>query len=147
MLDKFIGDAVLAAFGFPFNSNSSISNTLTFSKQLIELGNSVMPKLLSKENEYIETGTRIGMSTGDIWAINIGENFPEITIIGNTISVASRLEKNSEVNGILIDNRTKERMQEVDKKLLSKLHKNETLLPPELVKGQLAPIRSWKVKN
>jgi len=72
MLDKFIGDAVLAVFGYPLPSQEAPCQAIRFAHALTAIGRSVMNDWQAELNAVIETGTRIGIATGDIWPINIG---------------------------------------------------------------------------
>jgi adenylate cyclase len=64
MLDKFIGDAVFAVFGYPLPSQEAPCQAIRFALSLTAIGRSVMNDWQAELNAVIETGTRIGIATG-----------------------------------------------------------------------------------
>ena len=91
IINKYIGDAIMAIFGVPLsNPNQALDAyncCLDMRKTLIELN-----KELEAENlPQIRFG--IGLHTGNVLAGNIGSNSRmEYTVIGDTVNVASRIE-------------------------------------------------------
>lgn len=146
MLDKFIGDAVLAIFGYPYQDDRSVINAIEFSKDLIILGKDILEQLLIQINELIETGTRIGCATGDVWPLDIGDGFLEMSLVGDTINLAARLEKKCSVNGILIDNRSRTAALVQDAISFKKENFLEKIIQPSDAKGQILPIKAWQSK-
>src|SRR4030042_5227059 len=93
MLDKFIGDAVLGVFGYPQGPNNSASNAIRFSLDLIKIGANILGEWKRLINAKISSGTRVGISTGDVWPINIGGGHGiNRTIFGVTVSLYARLQ-------------------------------------------------------
>lgn len=92
IVDKFIGDAVMALFGLPvandFHADMAVKTGIELKKIAEEL---------SKEWE-IEFGTklhvRVGINTGEVIAGNIGSKNKKIeyTVIGDNVNLSSRLE-------------------------------------------------------
>ena len=72
MLDKFIGDTVLAVFGYPHPKAEASCNAIRFARALTSIRPSVVSSWQAELNAVIDTGTRIGIATGDISPINIG---------------------------------------------------------------------------
>jgi class 3 adenylate cyclase len=143
MLDKFIGDAVLAVFGYPAPGEKDAIAAIRFAQDLIDIGREVLPLWLQELNAVIETGTRVGIATGDLWPINIGSSEIEITLLGDTINLAARLEKNSPPNEMLIDNRTKTKASREDNSFVDTLQLTQVQISPSSAKGQTFPIRAW----
>ena len=91
IINKYIGDAIMAIFGVPLpNENQALDAyncCLDMRKTLIKLN-----KELETENlPQINFG--IGLHTGNVLAGNIGSNSRmEYTVIGDTVNVASRIE-------------------------------------------------------
>lgn len=144
-LDKFIGDAVLAIFGYPEVVSSAPLRAVKFAADLIELGKNVLGNLVDMINESIETGTRVGIASGEISVLNIGQETIEISFVGDVINLAARLEHASEVNGMLIDNLSRKSIEGLDKSFLDLLALRERTLSLEEAKGQLTSIRAWQV--
>lgn len=143
MLDKFIGDAVLAVFGYPSSNDQTVPNVMKYATDLINLGNEVMTSWLGEINASISTGTRVGIANGNIWPLNIGTESLELSFLGDTINLAARLETNCAVNGVLIDNRTKTQLENHGGDVLWTLSKRP--LSPDSVKGQTQPITAWQL--
>ncbi len=145
ILDKFIGDAVLAIFNFPKKDVKSYINTLKFCSELIELGEVTFRNLLCKMDQSVETGTRVGIANGPIYTLNIGKEGIEVTFIGDKINFAARLEKNCELNGILISNRFYNKIQEEFFALWLSLDIEIKDLSPDEAKGQQLTTTSWQI--
>jgi class 3 adenylate cyclase len=145
VLDKFIGDAVLAIFNYPVATPQAARSAVLFCAELIRLGEEVTDELKASINEIIETGTRVGISSGPLWPLNIGSAHIEVSFVGDVINLASRLEKNCDVNGILVDNRIKTNLSRTAAKFLPKLKLRSRTLDQQSVKGQLMDIQAWQV--
>jgi class 3 adenylate cyclase len=143
MLDKFIGDAVLAVFGYPEVTPASPVNALRFAQVLIQIGREVTEAWQAELNAVIATGTRVGVASGDIWPINIGESGVEVTLLGDTINLTARLEKNCAVDHFLIDNRTHTACRRHDTAFVESLGLQQLVIPAADAKGQAFPIRAW----
>lgn len=145
ILDKFIGDAVLAIFNYPKKGKDSYLNTLKFCSELILLGNETFQNLLRKMDQSVETGTRIGVANGPIYTLNIGKGEIEVTFIGDKINFAARLEKNCDVNGILLSNRFCNKFSEEFFDLWQSIEIKERELSPDDAKGQQLPTKCWQI--
>jgi len=143
MLDKFIGDAVLAVFGYPRPTREAPCSAIRFAQTLGAIGRNVMADWQAELNAVIDTGTRVGIATGDIWPINIGRSGIEIALLGDTINLAARLEKNCEVDKLLLDNRTHTAGQRADAAFIESLSLQQVVIPAVDAKGQAFPIRAW----
>lgn len=106
VLDKFIGDATLAIFNYPKNDTRSITNAVKFACALISEGNKILFDLADSINEPVQTGTRIGMATGALRVLNIGDKGIQVSFVGDTINLAARLEKECVLNGLLSDHKS-----------------------------------------
>jgi adenylate cyclase len=96
-IDKYIGDAIMAVFGFPIIPY----NTDEIKKDAINAVNCAiaMEKELARFNKiWFEKGlpqikSRIGIYTGKVLAGSLGsEKRLEYTVIGDTVNIASRME-------------------------------------------------------
>lgn len=147
ILDKFIGDAVLAIFNYPRKNLTSYLNTIKFCSELIQLGEVTFQNLLSKMDQAVETGTRVGVSNGPIYTLNIGKGDIEVTFIGDKINFAARLEKNCEINGILVSNRFYNKLTQEFQELTKQLKIEKKDISPTDAKGQTMITSAWQVKN
>jgi len=91
ILDKYIGDAIMAVFGAPFSSQRDADNSVTAAIEM-------MRKLYEFNEERLKHGYNridigVGISSGDVILGNIGsEKRMDYTVIGDTVNLASRLE-------------------------------------------------------
>jgi class 3 adenylate cyclase len=143
MLDKFIGDGVLAVFGYPIPDSTSAANAVRFAQDVISIGNDVLSEWTGELNSVIPTGIRVGVSTGDIWPINIGSTQIEINLLGDTINLAARLEKNCQPGKFLLDNVTLVKSAREDSGFIGTLNLSEKQLRPDQAKGQRGTIKCW----
>ncbi|KZR64712.1 MULTISPECIES: adenylate/guanylate cyclase domain-containing protein [Prochlorococcus] len=93
LLDKFIGDSLMAEFGIPESRGdreealAAIRAALAMQKSLARLND----QLTAEQRSTLSQG--IGMHFGDLIAGNLGSSDRlEFTVIGATVNVASRLE-------------------------------------------------------
>lgn len=92
VVDKFIGDAVLAVFGFPDTGRMAANRSL-------ECANEIFGKLEEWTEERQARGLAavsigIGMHFGEAFVGVVGnESLLEFTVIGDTVNIAERLER------------------------------------------------------
>lgn len=139
-LDKFIGDAVLAIFGYPFKSAKSPENALQFSMELVALGKQILPTLQYRYE--ITTGTRVGITTGSVYVLNIGDGFYELSFISDDINLAARLESNCERDCVLIENKLILEAKQQKKSIINKIPL--TKRPLSNLQGQPATVIAWQ---
>jgi len=97
VVDKFIGDAVMAFWGPPFTGEKDharlacLAALEQFSK--LEELRRMMPELTGMRKNLPDINIRVGLSTGDLVVGNIGSNsLRSFTVMGDTVNTASRLE-------------------------------------------------------
>lgn len=105
MIDKFIGDAVMAVFGVPVEQPDHARNALRAAEEIqrwLEVGNAKWRKDLGRELHM-----SIGINSGVVLAGNIGsEKRMEYTVIGDGVNVAARLESLAQPGQILVSEET-----------------------------------------
>ncbi|MCK9224567.1 MAG: adenylate/guanylate cyclase domain-containing protein [Candidatus Muirbacterium halophilum] len=109
MVDKFIGDAVMAVFGAPISYSRPYVNA-------INAAISIQTKINKLKNKYPEIGIGIGINFGPAISGNIGTiDRLEYTAIGDTVNVASRLESISKAQEILINSNLNDKVKDIFK--------------------------------
>jgi adenylate cyclase len=107
VVDKFIGDAVMAYFGPPFVDESehpalACRACLAQLAALRELRTAI-PEITGLRKEAPQVDLRIGIATGDVVVGNLGsENAMSYTVIGDTVNLASRIESANRLYGTCI---------------------------------------------
>ncbi len=110
ILDKFVGDELMATFGALDKPGSAGQGPLNAVKAAIAMQDR-MKKLMSdfmfKGYPVFETG--IGINTGEVVMGNLGsKNRMDYTVIGDTVNVAARLEQMAKGNTIMVGEETYE---------------------------------------
>lgn len=140
IVDKFIGDAVMALFGLPVANDSHADMAVKTGIKLKKIAED-----LSREWES-ELGTklhvRVGINTGEVIAGNIGSKSKKIeyTVIGDNVNLSSRLEGVNKYFGTSVI---------ISSNVYSKLRKPEEFLFRELdtirVKGKDKAVTIYEV--
>lgn len=103
IIDKFIGDAVMAVFGVPdAQSNSELSG--------INCALSLLDKVKSwndyrTQAQQPEFRITIGVHCGEVFAGAVGtQNRMEFTVLGDTVNIAARLQEiaKSTISGLVV---------------------------------------------
>jgi len=107
ILDKYIGDAIMALFGAPLSSEDDADKAVAVACEMIVSLRKLNEARSRKNLEPIEIG--IGVSTGDVVAGSVGsEKRMEYTVIGDSVNLAARLESANKFYGtnVLISEHT-----------------------------------------
>ncbi len=96
VINKFIGDAVMAIFGEPIQDINHPTNAVKCAYAMLKKVEWLQDKWLNEGKPKIEIG--IGINTGDAFVGNIGsEKRLEYTVIGDMVNLASRIESYNKV--------------------------------------------------
>ncbi|MBR1908342.1 adenylate/guanylate cyclase domain-containing protein [bacterium] len=96
VINKFIGDAVMAIFGEPIQDKNHALNAVLCGNAMLKKVKQLQEKWLYEGKPKIEIG--VGINTGDAFVGNIGsEKRLEYTVIGDTVNLASRLESYNKI--------------------------------------------------
>lgn len=96
VLNKFIGDAVMAIFGEPIKNKNHASNAVKCAAQILKKSRELHDKWLSEGKPKISIG--IGINTGEVFVGNIGSDERlEYTVIGDAVNLAHRIETHNKV--------------------------------------------------
>jgi adenylate cyclase len=104
VIDKYIGDAIMAYWGPPFTENADQARLASLAAlDLLERVASLraeFPELLGVRSLPISFDIRIGIATGEALVGSIGsELMMSYTVMGDTVNLASRLEGANKVYG------------------------------------------------
>ena len=96
VINKFIGDAVMAIFGEPIQDINHPQNAVKCACEMLKKVDQLQDKWLFEGKPKIEIG--IGINTGEAFVVNIGsEKRLEYTVIGDMVNLASRIESYNKV--------------------------------------------------
>lgn len=136
MVDKYIGDAIMALFGAKKASEDDAERAVRSALGILDRLGQVNVILRQKG---IELGCRIGINTGLVVAGEMGgESKRDFTVMGDTVNTASRLEHAAQVNTLLISDNTRAAAGDI--------FDYETL-EPIMVKGKEKPIKVFRVRG
>ncbi len=137
VVDKYIGDAIMAVFGAPVQRKDDPLRAVRAAVHM-RIGLKKLNVRL-KERGIAPIRTGIGIHTGDVVAGNIGcEQRMEYTVIGDAVNLASRLESNTKEVGadILISEDTYEAVKD---------HVEVRKVRELTVKGRVQPVMTYEV--
>ena len=98
MIDKFIGDAIMAVFGAPQAGKNSASEAIHAARDMLEVLNELNQSFAEQGLPQLEIG--IGIHSGDAIAGNVGSlSCMDYTVIGDTVNVAARIESTTKQLG------------------------------------------------
>tara|TARA_B100000676_G_scaffold92349_1_gene92071 strand:+ start:1989 stop:4403 length:2415 start_codon:yes stop_codon:yes gene_type:complete len=137
VLDKYIGDAIMALFGVPFENDGDADNAVWAAVDMLSALQPFNRRQHELNKPQIQVG--VGINTGELAAGNIGSTKRvEYTVIGDTVNLAARLEGVTKFYGapIVISEHT-----------LGVLNKRPTVRSLDLlqVKGKTQPVEIFEV--
>ncbi|MFH1724509.1 MAG: GAF domain-containing protein [Elusimicrobiota bacterium] len=101
ILDKYIGDAIMAIFGAPFQTENDADNAVGAANEMIRALRKLNALRALKDYQEIKIG--VGVSTGELVAGNIGSpKRMDYTVIGDTVNLAARLEGATKYYGVQV---------------------------------------------
>ena len=101
MLDKYMGDGLMAIFGAPVVGSADADNALYVANEMIRALGVFNSRRARRGSEPIEIG--IGLATGEVLAGSVGASKRmEYTAIGNNVNLAARLENANKYYGTAV---------------------------------------------
>lgn len=113
MLNKFMGDALLAVFGAPIENPEHSRLAIMCAMEMLEKVKELQKKWNAEGKPKIKIG--IGINTGIAFVGNIGsEDRMEYTVIGDTVNIANRLESFNKIynSSLIISSSTYEKVKD-----------------------------------
>ncbi|HRQ36418.1 MAG TPA: adenylate/guanylate cyclase domain-containing protein [Chloroflexota bacterium] len=113
IIDKHLGDAIMGLFGVPIAHEddpeqairAALQMRATLSDFVAELKSSLDQETLGQLPDLQTLRLSVGINTGPVMLGRVGDS-EEYTVIGDTVNVASRLERAAPPGGILISHDT-----------------------------------------
>jgi class 3 adenylate cyclase len=138
LIDKFIGDCIMAVWGAPFGvANQEVKATLT--GKLLDRETMVNPLAQQWDDAGEILRVRVGISTGEVLAGNMGSaDRMSYTVIGDSVNLAARLESMNKQLG------TRVMVSEMTAEGLGGIFVLRLLLPIAVV-GKDKPVKVYEV--
>jgi adenylate cyclase len=111
IIDKYVGDAVMAVFGLPFPSEADAPNAVQAACDMMQVLGLLNQRRAAASARLIRIG--VGIATGNVIAGNIGSpKRMDFTVIGDPVNLASRIEGLTKLYGadIVICEETRRRL-------------------------------------
>jgi adenylate cyclase len=104
IIDKYIGDAIMAYWGPPFTEHSEQARLACLAAvEMAERGAALrteLPELIGVRAVPSDCDVRIGVATGEVLVGSIGSEFMmSYTVMGDAVNLASRLENANKIYG------------------------------------------------
>ncbi len=112
ILDKYIGDAIMAIFGAPVQDPYDADNALSVATEMMMALTKLNQRREARGQVPLEVG--VGLATGDVLAGSIGSSKRmDYTVIGDAVNLAARLESANKFYGteILVADSTVQRLK------------------------------------
>jgi adenylate cyclase len=98
MLDKYVGDGLMAIFGAPVSSGADADNALLVSTGMMSALRNLNSRRAEAGLEPLEIG--LGLATGDVVAGSVGsQRRLEYAVVGSSVNLAARLESANKYYG------------------------------------------------
>ncbi len=160
IIDKYIGDAIMAYWGPPFNDDAEQARLACLAAvDMADRGTALrteLPELLGVRSVPSECDVRIGVATGEVLVGSIGSEFMmSYTVMGDTVNLASRLEGVNKIYGshALVSEATAKaaadaiEFREVDRLVVVGQTRPVTVFEIIGRKGELSPAQSALLKR
>ena len=134
IVDKYIGDSVMAVFGSPFPQDNHAQRAVAAAMAMIEAHRALQERWGTSAEHPLAIG--IGINTGTAIAGEVGVSRREFTHLGDAVNLASRLKDAAQPWQVLINQSTHERVSDMI---------SAEAIEPLTVKGKSEPIAAFAV--
>ncbi len=132
---QFVGDAVMAVFGAPFEQEDHADRAVAAAFGMHEKQSHINRQWV--EEGLPPFGLGLGLSTGEAAAALLGsEERLEYTLVGDTVNMSQRLQQLAEAGEIVVSQGTVEAW---------KCPRETVALTPQLVKGRETPVIAYRL--
>ena len=100
IVNKFIGDAVLAIFNFPLIRKDHVQNAVSAAIQLQKDCQHLKEE--AGINDTHSLGVGIGIHTGECYLGEVGTTYKDFTAIGPVVNLTSRLQGAADIGEIIV---------------------------------------------
>jgi class 3 adenylate cyclase len=127
-VDKVIGDALMAVFGAPVTHEDDATRAVRAALE-------IQQRACENAEEFCGLCVRVGINSGEVIFARVGpEGRRELTVMGDAVNTAARLQAAAPAEGVLVGEHTRAATaQEIDYEALAPLQ----------AKGKSAPLRAW----
>lgn len=109
-LDKFVGDATMAVFNAPFDTDDYVFKAVMTAWDIARGGDAIEKEFVERYGKHVGFG--VGVNCGPAVVGNIGCEFRmDYTAIGDTVNTAARLEANAPRGKVYISDAVYERIK------------------------------------
>ncbi|MCH5200133.1 MAG: adenylate/guanylate cyclase domain-containing protein [Oscillospiraceae bacterium] len=110
-LDKFIGDAAMAVFNAPFDTEDYVYKAVATAWDIAQGAETIEKEFVGQYGKKVGFG--VGVNCGPAVVGNIGSDFRmDYTAIGDTVNTAARLEANAPAGTVYISDSVYERIKD-----------------------------------
>jgi adenylate cyclase len=101
VVNKYLGDAVLAIFDFPIVRADAVSQAIAAGQDIIRVADHLAPNIHERfPGHTLAVG--VGIHVGDLMVGRIGEAGGDVTAIGPTVNLAARLQAAAQAGEVLV---------------------------------------------
>jgi adenylate cyclase len=134
-VDKFIGDAVMGVWGFPFTESHQASEALACARKMVK-------KAREKRINGAPVQIGVGLSAGTIFCGNVGSDLKrQFTVLGHEVNLAARCESAcKDLNASIV-------LSEAVYNRLLDAEKSELVLHPAVPIKGVGDVRLYSIGN
>ncbi len=131
-VDKVIGDALMAVFGAPVAHEDDPTRAVRAALE-------IQRRASENTEDFCGLCVRVGVNTGEVIFARVGpEGRRELTVMGDAVNTAARLQSAAPTEGVLVGEQTH---------AATAIDIDYEPLAPLMAKGKSAPLRAWLARS